>query len=443
MSRYRDRRRRPQKPDTGRGPLAAIASLRGNRRFAFLWFSNLFFFAGVWSQTLVLGWLTFQITGSEMKVALFTAARLAPLLIGPFAGAFADRHNRVRLLILAAGWAMIAVSAVAAWASLATVPYWALVVGGFAIGLAQSPSQPARSSLVLELVGRRNLSNANALNALAMNMTQVFGPAIGGALISTVGSAAALWISTGWYAISLALLLPLRGSGSIVHRSTESTLTMVGGGIRAITRNRLATAVLLVTVGANTLLWPIYQAFMPVFADRQLGLDAAGLGALLTFSGIGGLIGALVIAGLGDFRAKGGVFVVGTACWAAMWAVFALSHNVALSFVAMAGIGLASSAFGVLQTTLLLMTTEPALHGRALGLQELAIGIMPLASVALGLVAERIGVGWTTFGCALLLIAFLGALALRVPQLLPYSGIEEKADGSTDGEIDACRQASA
>ncbi|SDS62411.1 MFS transporter [Microlunatus soli] len=425
------------------GLLAAAASLRGNRPFALLWVSNLFFFAGAWSQTLVLGWMAFQITGSEMKVAIFTAARLAPLLIGPFAGAFADRHNRVRLLILAAGWAMIAVAGVAALASVATVPYWALVIGGFAIGLAQSPSQPARASLVLELVGRRNLSNANALNALAMNMTQVFGPAIGGAMISTVGAAAALWISTGWYAISLVLLLPLRGLGAAVHRSTESTLAMVTGGIRAITRNRLASAVLLVTLAANTLLWPIYQAFMPVFADEQLGLDAAGLGALLTCGGVGGLVGALIIAGMGDFRAKGGVFVIGTACWAAMWAIFALSHHPAVSFVAMAGIGLASAAFGVLQTTLLLMTTEPALHGRALGLQELAIGIMPLSSLLLGVIAERLGVGWTTFGCALLLIAFLTTLAFRVPNLLPYSGIEdgnapsETTQEPPDGEIDA------
>lgn len=376
-------------------------------------------------------------------MAIFTAARLAPLLIGPFAGAFADRHNRVRLLTVAAGWAMIAVSAVAIWATVATVPYWALVVGGFAIGLAQSPSQPARASLVSELVGRRNLSNANALNAMAMNMTQVFGPAIGGALISTVGAAAALWISTGWYAVSLILLLPLRGLGGVVQHTTESTLRMVAGGIRAIAGNRLAASVLLVTLAANTLLWPIYQAFMPVFADKTLGLDAAGLGALLTCSGVGGLIGALIIAGMGDFRAKGGVFVIGTACWAAIWAVFALSHHVVLSFVAMAGIGLASAAFGVLQTTLLLMTTERSLHGRALGLQELAIGIMPLSSLALGLIAERVGVGWTTFGCALLLLAFLTGLALRVPQLLPYSGIEETDERPPEGEIDAASGASA
>ncbi|HEY9292236.1 MAG TPA: MFS transporter [Microlunatus sp.] len=407
-----------------RGPLRAVASLRGNRRFALLWFSNLFFFGGAWSQTLVLGWLAFQTTGSEMLVAVFTAARLSPMLIGPLAGVFADRHNRVRLLIIAATWALIAVSAVALLASIELVPYWALVVGGFAIGLAQSPSQPARSSLVLELVGRENLSNANALNAMAMNMTQVLGPAIGGALISALGAPAALWISAGWYAVSLILLLPLRGLGAATQVHAESAVAMVVGGFRSIAANRLATAVLLVTLAANVLLWPIYQSFMPVFADRQLGLDAAGLGWLLTCSGAGGLIGALTIAGLGDFRFKGALFVIGTATWAALWSVFALSDRVGLSFALMIGIGLASSAFGVLQTTLLLMTTEPAIHGRALGVQELAIGVMPISTLVLGAVAERFGVGPTACAAGLLLVGFLILLAIRVPRLLRYSGVQ-------------------
>ncbi|MGW0997157.1 MFS transporter [Streptomyces sp. NPDC002523] len=404
------------------GLRAALASLRGNRPFQRLWFSNVFFFGGVWTQTLVLGWLAFETTHSEFLVAVFTAARLAPMLLGPVAGAVADRHNRVRLLTIACAWAMGAVAVVAALATVGRLPYWGLVVGGLAIGLAQSPSQPARASLVLELVGRENLSNANALNAMALNMTQVIGPGLGGAMIAVIGAPAALWVSTAWYGASLVLLLPLHEYGKVVHDEAQSVLAMVAGGFRSVGRNPLAVAVLLVTLAANTLLWPVYQSFMPVFAEESLGLDAAGLGALLTCSGIGGLVGSLVIAGLGDFRRKGALFVVGTAVWAVLWAFFALSHTVSLSFALMSMIGLSSAAFGVLQTTLLLMTTDPAVHGRALGLQELAIGIMPVATLALGLIAERAGVARTVFAAGLLLVVVLGLVAVRVPALLKFSG---------------------
>ncbi|MGW1400786.1 MFS transporter [Streptomyces sp. NPDC002405] len=313
----------PSEPDASShrpGLRGALASLRGNRPFQWLWFSNVFFFGGVWTQTLVLGWLAFELTHSEFLVAVFTAARLAPMFLGPVAGAFADRHNRVRLLVVACAWATGAGTTVAALATADLLPYWVLVVGGLAIGLAQSPSQPARASVVLELVGQEKLSNANALNAMAMNMTQVIGPGLGGAMIAAMGAPAALWVSTAWYGASLVMLLPLRGHGKVVHDQAQSVRAMVVGGLRIIARSRLAVAVLVVTLAANTLLWPVYQAFMPVFAEQSLGLDAAGLGALLTCCGIGGLVGSLVIAGLGDFPYKGGLFVFGTAAWAALWA---------------------------------------------------------------------------------------------------------------------------
>jgi len=365
--------------------------------------------------------------GARHAVAVFTAARLAPLLLGPVAGALADRYDRVRLLVVACSWAAGAVAVVAGLATAGLLPYWALVVAGFAIGIAQSPSQPARMSLVLDLVGRENLSNANALNSMALNSTQVIGPALGGAMIAAIGAPAALWVSTAWYALSLVLLLPLRRvrtrTVAAAHPAT-SVLGMVAGGFRAVAGNRLAVAVLLVTLAANVFLWPVYQSFMPVFAAESFGLDAAGLGALLTCAGIGGLVGSLVIATLGDFRSKGALFVLGTTVWGLAWAAFSLVTTPAAAFVLMGVIGLSGAAFGVLQTTLLLLTTEPAVHGRALGLQELAIGVMPAAALTIGAVAEHVGVPRTTLGASLALVVVLGVLMLAVPDLLRLGGAE-------------------
>ena len=406
------------------GPLRALSSLRDNPRFRLLWLSNMFFFGGAWTQTLVLGWLVYETTESAFLLSLFTAVRLVPLLLGPVGGVLSDRFDRVRLLIVACVWAVVAVSTVAVMVTVGYAPYWALVLGGLAIGLAQSPSQPARAALVFDLVGRESLSNANALNAMAMNVTQVIGPALGGAMISAFGAPAALWISTAWYAISLVALLPLRAQESIKRAAhPEPLFQMLAGGIRTILARRLTAAVLLVTLAANILIWPIHQGFLPAFAASVLDLDASGLGWLLTCSGIGGLTGSLIIASLGDFQFKGGLFVLGTATWGVLWALFGLSTSAQLSFVLMVGIGLLTASFAVLQTTLLLMTTEPGLQGRALGVQELAIGIMPFSSLALGAVAEAVGVGPTTVVSGLLLAAAMLVLANRVPELLRYSGI--------------------
>ncbi|HET9659509.1 MAG TPA: MFS transporter [Thermomicrobiales bacterium] len=401
-------------------PQGIFTSLKLSRQFRFLWVSNLFFFGGAWTQTLVLAWLVLEMTGSPFYLALFTAVRLAPLLLGPFSGVISDRFDRVRLLLGACTWTLCAVSVVATIVTLDRAPYWVLVLGGLAIGLGQSPSQPSRSSLVLDLVNREHLSNANALNSMAMNMTQVIGPAAGGAMISTFGAPSALWISTAWYAIALVALLPLRSMKTSRQAHHEPAIGMLVHGFRTILSSRLSAAVLGVTLCANILIWPIYQAFVPVFAVDILGLDAAGLGWMLTCVGVGGLTGSLIIASLGDFRFKGGLFVLGTGAWGVLWALFGMSTSTPLSFVLMIMIGVMSASFGVLQTTLLLMTTDPAVQGRALGLQELAIGIMPISALVLGTIADRVGVGPTTTVCGFLLAVCMLTIAARVPALLRY-----------------------
>lgn len=403
-----------------------FASFRWYPGFRLLWMSNLFFFGGVWTQTLILGWLVFDLTESEFLLALFTAVRLAPMLLGPIGGAISDRFDRARFVMGAVLWAFAAVVALAALVSTGHITYVGIVVGGLCIGLAQSPSQPARSTLALDLVGRESISNANALNSMAMSSTQILGPALGGAMISAFGVSVALWISAGWYLLSFVMLLPIRRISELPYERRgahhESLTSFVRNGFRLVLGTPLAGAVLSVTLVANILLWPVYQTFMPVFAKDVLELDASGLGWLVTCSGLGGLAGSIAIAFLGDFRFKGTLFVFGTTVWGALWLLFGLSRSVPLSFVLMVGIGLASAAFGVLQTTLLLVLTEPVIHGRALGLQELAIGIQPLAALVLGGTAELFGVGGSTVLSGALLVAFMLVLAVRVPALRRYAG---------------------
>ncbi len=114
----------PSATRTRPGLGAALSSVRGNRPFQMLWWSNLLFFGGAWGQTLVLGWIAYDLTGSEFLVAVFTAVKLAPLLLGPLTGALADRYHRVKMLIIASGWAFVAVGVVAAGAPLSAGRTW-------------------------------------------------------------------------------------------------------------------------------------------------------------------------------------------------------------------------------------------------------------------------------------------------------------------------------
>lgn len=414
----------PPIPEDEAAPRAGIfVSFRLNPRFRLLWLSNFFFFGGVWTQTLILGWLVFDITNSEFLLALFTAARLGPMMLGPISGVIADRFDRARVVLIAAAWAFAAVSMIAILVSIDRITYWEIVLGGFCIGLAQSPAQPARYTLAMDIVGRRQLTNANALNAIALSMTQLVGPAIGGALIAFWGVSTALWVSALWYPASFIILWPIRDIDRAPHNSAhESPIRQLIDGVRVVLSDKMMAAVLSVTLAANVLIWPIYQAFMPVFAKDVLGLGPDGLGWLLGCMGFGTIIGSLTIAHLGDFKYKGGVFIVGTAAWGGLWALFALSKSVPLSFALMACAGLAGSAFTVLQSTLLLMLAAPGVRGRVMGLQELTIGVLPLTTVMLGVVVNYLGIVSSTIVSGLLLMFLMIGLVIKVPTLRRYSG---------------------
>ena len=406
--------------------LRPFSSVQGNREFAGLLLSNVTFFGGMWTLTFILGWMVFEQTGSEILVAVFTTVRLLPLLLGPLSGAVSDRMDRKRLLVIACALAILAAVALAALTAAGLGSFAVLTAGGLLLGLAHSPSQPARAALVAGKVPAEQLSNANALNALAMNTTLMVGPAVGGLLVSAVGTAAALWIGTLWFVLSLIALRGVSGGYREPEEPHGSIWRMLSEGFRAIVRLRVVLAVLLITVATNTLIWSIHQGFMPVFAE-SMRLDAAGLGLLLTAFGLGGIIGSLVIAALGDFPWKGAVFVCGIAGMSACWILFALAPTALVAAAVFTLAGLVSASFGVLQNTLMLAATPPALQGRAMGLQELAIGAQPIAALAIGASAQVVGIATTTVISAGLLILFLAVMALSVPALLQYHGTAGEA----------------
>ncbi len=406
-------------PRRSRGPRTFHAVQR-YPAFRYLWISNLLFFGGVWTQTLVLGWLVFDITRSEFLLAVFTAARLGPMLLGPLGGVLADRIHRVRFLLWAQIFTLAVVAVAAALTSLHLIRYWHILVLGFLLGATQAPVQPTRFTLITELVDRGDLSNANALNTVALTGTGVIGPAIGGGLIRALGPGMALWFSASWYILAALALIPLLRSQHGRSTSPASGLRVfaeIADGFRIALGDRHMASVVFVSFAANVCAWPVYQAFMPVFAREVLNVGPGGLGALLSAAGAGSLLGSLLIASLGDFPRKGLYFIAATGLFGLFFALFALQRDFAVALPIMVLIGLASSGFGVLQSTLLLLLAPEDARGRVMGIQVLAIGILPVATLVQGVSANFIGVPATTVVAGGLLALSMVGLGVAVPSL--------------------------
>lgn len=392
-------------------------TLRDRRLFLFL-MSELVFSSGVWSQTVVLSWLAFELTRSEVAVAAFTAARLAPLLLGPLAGALSDRWNRVHLLGLGNLLALSTSIALGLAQGADMLVFWLVVVAGFMVGASQSALQPVRLTFLYDLVGATAISSANALNNAAMMGARIAAPAVAGWLIANHGVGSALWFGAAWFVPAGILLRMLRDDGRTARAAAIGNL---GGawasGFRAAAADIQVMTVIGVSITANLFAWPIIQGLLPIFAEEVLDIGPDGLGILFAASGLGSLIGAVSIAALGNYPHKGMLYVGGTALFGLSLAAFAVAGNPTLAIILMFVNGLVSAAFGVMQGTLVLLLAPPAMRGRVMGVLTLSIGVLPLATLMQGALAATFGVVATTAVSGVLLAVVVSTVPWIAPGL--------------------------
>jgi MFS family permease len=416
---------------------SSLLSPLADASFRQLWLSSTFFFSGFWAQTVVLGWLAFELTDSEFAVAAFTAARFAPMLIGPLGGMLADRLDRPRVLRASVTIAFAIGVVIAGLATFGEVAFWQVLIAGLLIGSMQSPLQPARFTLIMDLVGPQRLSSANGLNMAALFGSRIIAPALAGWVIAEAGADSALWFSAAWYVPALLFLLPLREPARSTRVAHGVVADLVEGFRYAVTHRGIAT-VLLASIAANLFAWPVIQGFMPVFAEDVYDVGAVGLGVLVAANGVGALAGALAIAGLGDFARKGRVFLGATAGFGVILTLLAVVDQIVVGVVLMFLAGAAGAGFGVLQSTLILLQSPDEMRGRVTGVLMLSIGVLPFALLVQGAAAARFGVPATTLVAGALLAASIVTLSSLAPELWRLGS--EPRPAERDEEVAASRQ---
>ena len=169
------------------GRMQQFAALR-HRGFRLLWTATLLSSTARWADMVVVGWLTLELTDSPLMVGIVAASKMAGYLTAPFMGVVADRMDR-RLLLIIAAVVNVAVSAmmlllfVSGWLAL-----WHVIALALVSSLTWALDNPTRNAFVPDLVDKEHLTNAIALNAVALEITVVVGPALG-ATIPTLGGA--------------------------------------------------------------------------------------------------------------------------------------------------------------------------------------------------------------------------------------------------------------
>lgn len=366
-----------------------------------LWVDNLLWQMGRWMWMLVATYLVFRLTDSTFLTQVTGAALAFPqLATGAFSGAIADAFNR-RTVLLANHVFNLGVAVLAAALVLTgLVAWWHVVVLSLVYGTFATMDQVTRGAFTVDLVGSALLPYAIALQGLAFTIGFVLGSLVGGVLLEVLplpdGEEAAgpFLAIAGLCALGGLILQPLpslhRGRSDALP--TWSLLRLLGEGLRAVARNRAVIGVLGITCLFN-LTFFTYMPLVPVFAQEVLHVNRTLMGLLGACQGIGAVVGTLFIATRPSIRRRSTYYIVGSVGALAFLQVFALSTVYPLSVAALIAAGAGTAGFATMQATLVLLSVPEEMRGRAMGLQNTAVGVLPLGMLALGALAQVTGPG--------------------------------------------------
>lgn len=377
-----------------------------NPQYRTLWMGTTVAFLAFMMSSIVQSIVAFDLTGKNGAVGVVALGMgVASIAISPFGGVIADRVSKRRLVLI--GQSVIGVNFLLVGILIVTDNITVALLAGstFVMGAVFAFIGPARQAWIGELVDDDELGNAIAMQQVGMTLTRVIGPLVVAALVAlsfigTGGTYLVMSVLFGYVIFTLTQLPPTKARAT----GGKSILADFKLGFRHIVgRPRLA---LLVASFMGIVMFGFsYQVVLPGFLENELGRDAEDMGLLFFAGAVSGLVVTLLVASRASsplawrFMLAGG-FVLG-----ASLAMTALSNTFWQAMLTMFVAGAGSSAFQLLNNSLVMQESDQAYYGRVMSLVMMAWGLNGLVGFPFGLLADRIGERETIFLMAMLVLA--------------------------------------
>ncbi|MGW7418919.1 MFS transporter [Streptomyces sp. NPDC054813] len=343
-----------------------------------------------------------SLDASPLEVGALSAAESLPYLLASVpAGVWADRVRKRPLLLVTdtARAVLLLWIPIAWWTGVLTASQ--LIVLAFVFGLLTVFFEVGYASYVPSLVPRERLIDANTRLQVVQSVAQAAGPGIGGALVQALAAPVAVLVSIGGYLWSAACVLLVRGREPVPVRADGEAASWrrdAAEGLRAVLGDVLLRRTSLSTACFN-LFWSMGTPMIPLLLAGQLGLGAGVIGLLLTFEGVGGLLGGVLAAKVARRLGHG------PAIWTATLVAgsgFTLVPLVDTGWrLSLVSLGLFVSSTGMVVYNVIVVTfrqsiTPDRLLGRVSAFNRLLVwSTLPLGAVLGGLLGQLLGVRTT------------------------------------------------
>jgi len=404
-------------PDAARPWVQRVAGALTHRNFRLVWLAALGSTIGTWMQNYAQAWLVFDLTKSNFYLGLDTfLAQLPVLLFMLIGGVVADRYDRRRLLTGSQYVQMFSAFTLTALILSGHVKVSYIFLLSFVSGCGQAFGGPAYQSMIPQLVPRRDLPNAIALNSTQFNLSRVLGPTAGGIVLALVGTAGCFALNGLSFFFVVFALSRLR----VPPHTPPATKTNLGqelkSGLHYVRDNPLMLTLTILVFVSTFLTMPILT-MLPSFATAVLTNNTHApqtrLSMLLACQGLGSIVGALTIGSLGRFKHMGRVLLVVQVMLGVLIGAFALSRTLTLSLGLLFVGGMFFMAVFSISFSLVQLIAPDHLRGRVVSIYMVSLrGGWPIGSLVAGAMADKFSAPHVMAVNGLLLSAVAACLLL-------------------------------
>lgn len=393
--------------------LTLFSSLRF-RPFRLFFWGQLISQVGTWMRQIAMALLVLHLTDSGLAVGIVSGCQFLPmLLLGAWAGLVADRADKRRLLMIVQSVLMLQSYVLATLAFTDDPPVVMLYAIALAGGVASAFDNPTRRSFVTEMVPETYVHNAVSLNSALMTGARIFGPALAGLLISTVGF--------GWCFLidGLSYIAVLSGLWRMRPEELRPAVPAVRGkgqvreGLRYVARvpTLAYSLVMMAIIGTFAL---NLSVTLPLFVTRTLDGSETEFTLVYSVLSVGSVIGSLLAARRTSIELPH--VVLGAAAMGCGMCLLAGMPTLYLVFPAALILGVTWSSFVTTSTAILQLRAEPSMRGRVIALQSMVfMGSTPIGGPMIGWASQQFGprVGIAIGGASCLVAALFGVTAGR------------------------------
>lgn len=367
----------------GRQSLGAMR----NPEFRKYWFATLASVLGFQMVSFSQLWLVRQLEPNPLWLgAVGLATGVPSIALTLFGGVLADRVDQRRLIMVTQTLTGVFTALLATLTLLDVVQVWHILAIAFLIGAVNAFDGPARQAIFPDLIERKDLMNAVALNSSIWQGSRMVAPMLAGIIVAAFGTETALFVGAAGFLSMAALISSLKISQAQKQRG-RSALQDLFQGAKFVRDSSLFSSLIAMTF-FNSFFGMAYLQLMPIFTIDILHKSAAAQGALMSAGGIGALLGTACAAFLGRFPRRGLLILAGSLLFGGMIVGFGLSHWYGLSLGLLLLAGFCQSIYMISIMSTLQMKVPDELRGRVMGIYGMTYNLMPLGGMLAGGVAS-------------------------------------------------------